>query len=195
MERLLFLDCCVRGEDSRTLRLCRRFLEERMKMNPELEITVRKLYQEIIPSMDRTSLAKRDERISAGNMADPLFDDAREFAEADYILIGAPYWDYSFPACLKNYFERISVNGLLFTYVEDRSVGLCRAEKLMYISTAGGFVPESGHMGELYVKQLCDFYGIPEFFAFCLQGLDIFGVDCEAKMAEAEKQVAVAARR
>lgn len=195
MGQLLFLDCCVRGEESRTRRLCDYFIEEMKKKDPTLQIRVRKLYQEEIPAMDGKMLEHRDRLVAEREFADLLFDDAREFAAAEYILIGAPYWDYSFPACLKNYIERISVNGLLFTYVEEGSVGLCKAEKMMYISTAGGYIPESGHMGELYMRQLCDFYGIGQMDSCCAQGLDIWGADVEAVMGQAEKEVRAAAGR
>lgn len=195
MGQLLFLDCCVRGGESRTLRLCNHFIEEMEKKDPTLQVRVRKLYEEEIPAMDQKMLEHRDRLIADHELGDMLFDDAREFAAVDYILIGAPYWDYSFPACLKNYIERISVNGLLFTYVENGSVGLCKAEKLMYISTAGGFLPESGHLGELYMKQLCDFYGIEQMDSFCAQGLDIWGADVKTMMGEAEKEVRSAAGR
>lgn len=195
MGQLLFLDCCVRGEESRTRRLCDYFIEEMKKKDPTLQIRVRKLYQEEIPAMDGKMLEHRERLVAEHAFTDVLFDDAREFAAVEYILIGAPYWDYSFPACLKNYIERISVNGLLFTYAEEGSVGLCKAEKMMYISTAGGYIPESGHMGELYMRQLCDFYGIDQMDSCCAQGLDIWGADVEAVMREAEKEVRAAAGR
>lgn len=116
-------------------------------------------------------------------------------AASDYIVIGAPYWDLSFPACLKNYIEQTSVNGIAFTYVEEGSLGLCKAKKMMYISTAGGFVPEGGHAGEAYMKQISSFYGIGKFESYCLEGLDIFGTDVQEKMREAKAAVKALAEK
>lgn len=186
MGYLLFLDCCARGEKSRTLRLCRRFMEKMKEKEPELEIRVRRLCEEGITALDGETLEVRDRLVTEQDWQNEMFTYAREFAGAGHILVGAPYWDLSFPSCLKNYIEQISVNGLLFTYVEDRSVGLCKAGKMTYISTAGGFIPEGGHMGELYMKQICDFYGIEHFSVIRVLGLDILGVDVEAKLKEAE---------
>lgn len=191
MGYLLFLDCCVRGEESRTLRLCRRFMEKMKEKEPELEIRVRRLCEEGVTALDGETLKKRDRLVSERDWQNEMFAYAREFAGADYILVGAPYWDLSFPACLKNYIEQISVNGILFTYVEDGSVGLCKASGMTYISTAGGFLPEGGHMGELYMKQICDFYGIGAFSAVRALGLDILGVDVEAKLREAEDAMTI----
>ena len=39
--------------------------------------------------------------------------------KADEIVIGAPYWDLSFPAALKVYIEHVSVCDIAFHYTED----------------------------------------------------------------------------
>lgn len=57
---------------------------------------------------------------------------------ADVILVGAPYWEYQFPALLRCYVEHISVSGLTFAYGEDgRPHGLCKGDRLFYLTTAG----------------------------------------------------------
>lgn len=190
---ILFLDCCVRGGDSRTLSLCKVFLAELCRRHPEADVRTVALYETAIGAMGREELDERDRLIGEKRFSDPVFDYAREFAAADYVLVGAPYWDLSFPACLKNYIERISVNGIAFTYVETGSLGLCRAKELMYISTAGGFVPGGRHAGEEYMKQICDFYGVGKFKSYCLEGLDICGTDVKGKMEKASAEVAALA--
>lgn len=186
---ILFIDCCIRKAASRTLTLCNVFLAEVSRRHPEVTVCSLPLGEAGIAAMDRDRLDHRDRLIGEKRLSDAEFDYAREFAAADYILIGAPYWDLSFPACLKNYIEQVSVNGIVFTYVEAGSLGLCKAQKMMYISTAGGFVPEGGHAGEAYMRQLSSFYGIGEFASYCLEGLDIFGIDVQKKMEQAEAAV------
>ena len=110
-----------------------------------------------------------------------MFDLARQFAEADEIVIAAPFWDLSFPATLKQYFEQINVTGVTFYYTpEGIPNGLCRAKSLTYVTTAGGdFFPEEYGAG--YVKALAqNFYGIPEFRLIKATGLDIIGADVDA---------------
>lgn len=187
---LLFVDCCVRGKgESRTYALCESFLEALKKEKPDLLVKRLPIYEEKMDFIRAEQLKVRDTLEAADDFTDPMFDYAREFAAADCVLIGAPYWDYSFPACLKTYIELVSVKGLAFTYAEIGSVGLCRADKMMYISTAGGFVPEGLHAGEIYMKQICDFYGIGDFRAYCLEGIDIEGTDVAQKMKEADSAV------
>ena len=103
------------------------------------------------------------------------------------IVIAAPYWDLSFPAMLKQYLEQINVVGITFKYTEEGvPVGLCRARKLFYVTTAGGFyAPEDFGFG--YVKALAqNYYGIPDVRKIEADGLDIDGADVDAIMKAAE---------
>ena len=44
---------------------------------------------------------------------------ARQFRDADIVVIAAPYYDLSFPSALKNYLEAICCVGLTFYYDEN----------------------------------------------------------------------------
>ena len=171
---ILFVNACSR-KGSRTAWLAERFL---LKLNePYDEI---RLYDTEFPSVDEEYLTRRDRLISEGKFDDPLFDAARQFAEADGIVIAAPFWDLSFPAVLKQYLEQINAVGVTFYYTpEGVPSGLCRAERLTYITTAGGeFVPDEYGFG--YVKALAqNFWGIPEVNLISAAGLDIVGANTE----------------
>lgn len=47
----------------------------------------------------------------------------------------APFWDMSFPSALKVFFENMSLFGVTFDSNEKECYGLCKAEKVMYITT------------------------------------------------------------
>ena len=190
MEDLLFINACVRGERSRTLQLARRFLEIWQQKHPEAVVAQRDLCRDRLSPQYPEVLEKRDALWSAGKLDDPLFAPARQFAAAGRIVIAAPFWDLSFPAILKIYLERISVTGLTFGYDElGRSVGLCRAEKLLLITTRGGdfSLPEFAwmEMGEPQLRALCAMYGIPSFQCLAAQGLDDIRNDRAAILARA----------
>lgn len=132
------------------------------------------------PLVDEDFLSRRDRLIADRNYNDHMFDLAKQFAEADDIVIAAPFWDLSFPAALKQYFEQINVRGITFYYTpEGIPIGLCRAKCLTYITTVGGdFFPEEYGAG--YVKALAQsFYGISEFRLVKATGLDIVGADVD----------------
>ena len=172
---ILFINACVR-KGSRTKELADHYLS---KLNEPYE----EVYLNAIdfPVVDEDFLIKRDQLIDRREFGDPVFDLARQFAEADEIVIAAPFWDLSFPAAVKQYFEQINVCGITFFYTsEGIPSGLCRAKSLTYITTAGGdYLPEEYGAG--YVKALAQsFYGIPEFRLIKATGLDISGADVEA---------------
>ena len=178
---ILYVNACVRKE-SRTRRLAENLLKKLDR--PYEEICLKDI---VFPVVDEDYLSMRDRLISEGAFQDPVFDLARQFSEAETIVIAAPFWDLSFPAMLKQYLEQINVVGITFRYSEDGvPVGLCRADRLFYVTTAGGYyVPEAYGFG--YIKALAqNYYGIQDVRQMQAIGLDIVGADVEAIMLSAE---------
>ena len=181
---ILYINCCVRKE-SRTNRLAKAVLQKLGEDYTEL-----KLYEENLRPLNFEKLNRRTELIEREDFSDKMFDCAKQFANADTIVIAAPYWDLSFPASLKQYFEQINVLGVTFKYNEKGiPVGLCKAEKVFYVTTAGGdFAPDEYGFG--YVKALArNYYGIQDVRKIEAVGLDIYGADVDAIMKTAEEEI------
>jgi len=179
---ILFVNACVRKE-SRTRRLAGKLLSKLGRPFEEV-----RLVEIAFPTSNEEYLNKRDQLISKGDWQNPLFDRARQFSEAETIVIAAPYWDLSFPAMLKQYLEQINVVGITFKYSEEGiPIGLCSAKSLYYVTTAGGcYVPEDYGFG--YVKALAqNYYGIQDVRKLEAVGLDIEGSDVNAIMISAEE--------
>lgn len=171
-KQILLIDCCVRGEQSRTLQLAQRWLD---KWEPEGQVEHLRLYELDLTPLPLSEVEERQDTALA-----------EQFAQADEIVVAAPYWDLSFPSILKVYLERVCVTGVTFHYVEDQAEGLCRAQKAVYVSTAGGYVGGC-HLGEMYVKALFQqLFGIREIATIRCEGLDIWGSDPEALLAAVE---------
>ena len=185
MERpILFINACVRTE-SRTRQLTEKLL---LKLNRPYEEV--RLHEIAFPVADEDFLNMRDRLIAERDFENPLFDLARQFSESEIIVLAAPYWDLSFPAALKQYFEQINVVGITFKYTEDGiPVGLCKARRLYYVTTAGGsYVPEEFGFG--YIKALSQgFYGIQEVRKIEAAGLDLVGAEVSAIMRAAESTI------
>lgn len=181
---VLFINACVR-DMSRTKRLADRMLK---RLNgPVCEIRLDKVS---FPTADQAFLDLRDELVQKGNLDHPLLAFARQFAEADTVVVAAPYWDLSFPAALKQYFEQINAVGVTFSYSpEGIPVGMCRAKSLYYVTTAGGPII-NGEYGFGYVKALAGgYYGIDDVRLIKAEGLDIQGADTEAILRRAERDI------
>lgn len=181
--KVLFINACVR-EHSRTLSLCHAYIKKRLSED-DVAVHEVSLQKEELVLIDGKALAERDRDIKKQNFSAKLYDDAKAFAAADLILIAAPYWDCSFPALLKIYFENICVNGLTFFYRDDGiPASLCNANKLVYITTSGGYLAKPNSL-ELYLQELCHLLGIPEMSFYSAQGLDIIGNDVDQIMSKA----------
>ena len=181
---LLFIDACVRKE-SRTRRLAEALIAQLGEEAATLRLADCKF-----PVIDEAFLTKRDEMKAEDHFEDPMFSLGRQFAEADTIVIAAPYWDLSFPTLLKQYFEMINVRGVTFRYTPEGALqGLCKAKKLYYVMTAGGtFAPMEYGFG--YVKALAEnFYGIHDVKLIQAVGLDLDGADPEQILEEAIKNI------
>lgn len=190
MEQLLFINACVRGEKSRSLKLARRFLDRWQQAHSDGVITEVDLCKDRPVPQYPEVLAERDALWEAGKLDHPMFDLAHQFANADRIVMAAPFWELSFPAILKIYLERITVTNITFGYNEQgANVGLCKAGKLLLITTRGGNFsrPETAwmEMGARQLEALCAMYGIPSFQCLAAEGLDDIRNDKEAILAEA----------
>ena len=180
-KQILYVNACVRKE-SRTKRLADKLLSKLGE--PYEELCLEKI---AFPIVNEEYLNKRDQLISAGDFQNPAFDLARQFSEAKTIVIAAPYWDLSFPSMLKLYLEQINVVGITFKYSEEGvPVALCKANRLFYVTTAGGlYVPEDYGFG--YVKALAqNFYGIQDVRKIEAVGFDIYGANVNSIMKDAE---------
>ena len=150
----LFVNACMRGEASRTLALCREYLE---RFDDVVEVDVAALD---LKPFDADRVAYRTEKQRAGEWDDPIFSLSRQFAEADDIVIGVPYWE-----------------------------GICKAKRITYITTCGGFV-EGANFGYEYIVGIAKMFGIPEVRFVAAEGLDIVGIDIQEQMDKARAQMA-----
>ena len=182
--KTLFINTCVR-EESRTRKLAEHYLAhmegEIIEINP---------VKEGLYGLDGDMLKERDSALAKKEFDHPVLAYACQFAEADQIVIAAPYWDLSFPAALKNYIERVNCVGITFDYDEQgRPFGMCKAKKLVYITTAGGYIIDDA-FGFGYIKALCEnFYGIHDLSYYKAEGLDLPDADIEGTLQTVMRQM------
>ena len=182
--KILFVNATVRP-DSRTKKIASYLLE---RISGEKKIV--NLAEEDIRPLNNELLELRTRLTYERDFNHAIFDYAKDYAEADTIIIVAPYWDLSFPALLKNYIETINVNGIVFRYTEKGEVkSLCKAKNLIYITTSGGKII-SHEFGFGYIKELAQkFHRIENVEYIKAEELDIIGTDIEKILLEAEKDI------
>ena len=195
MKQILFVNACMRGpEQSRTWRLSQAFLAACRTRWPEAVVKERDLTGCELPVLTGALAQERDRKAEVYT-AGPMFEPAREMAQADLVVIAAPDWDMTFPAALKIYLEWTCTLGVTFHYTrEGVQEGLCRAEELVYITTAGGPL-EGKNFGFDYIRGLGKMFGIPAAHCLSAEGLDVRENDPEAILRAAEDRAAVLAEK
>ena len=189
MKKLLYIDCCMR-DTSRTRRLADAYLGA---LEPgEYDVQRLKLAGLPLAPLNPQTLRARDADLRAGRLDKDAYALARDFAAADQIVIAAPYWDASFPATLKIYLEQICVNGITFGYDSAGApVKWCRAERLVYITTSGGFLPRRASV-QAYLEELGAMFCIGDVRFYCAQGLDVFPERVESTLQETIREMTAA---
>lgn len=179
MPKLLFLNACIDRERSRTLRIARAAVSILEDRGYETEEIV--LEDEYVLPMTTEILGKRNTLLKEGRYDNPLFSNARTFRDADRIIIAAPFWDFGFPSVLKTYLESVSCPGITYRYTsEGELIGLCRAERITYITTRGGFVSDEKDLGFATIGELGNYFGIPEVDCISANAMDIPTTDVDA---------------
>ena len=168
MKQLLYVDCCIRGEQSRTRKLAEAFLAA---LPQEWQVTRLDLMREGLQPLMPDTLAQRDETAARGELDAPRFRYAHQIAAADAVVMAAPFWDLSYPAALRTYIEYISANGLTYHYDAAGCHGDCAAGHLVYL-TSGGDVEREDSVGVIHWRQLAAMFGIPQFDYVFAGGLD-----------------------
>lgn len=193
--QVLLIDACPRPQGiSRSRRLGEAFLDALRVQHPQMQPEVLRLDEMQLAPLTGEAEARRSKLIDAGRLDENMFAPARSFASAELIVICAPYWDFAFPACLKALIEHVCVRTLTFTYVNDRPVGLCRAENLVYLTSAGGFIGENNWGGDYLRAVTGQLLGVKRFHQISAEGLDVLGADAGAILADAmERARALAA--
>lgn len=194
MKKLLFIDCCMRAEGvSRTKALCRAYLDEYISKHPDTEVEELRLPEEELRWIDAETADRRAALNQKRDYSGEMFRWARQYSEADRILIGAPYWDLSFPSLLKIYIENICVEGLTFVCTDKGFEGRAHFDRMIFITTAGGYIAPGTDGGTDYLKNIAAFTGNGCFEVYKAEGLDLQGNDPDEILGKAILEVRRAA--
>ena len=192
MKTLLFVDCCIRRESSRTRKLAESFLSN-LPEGWRVE-TVTLMDEPLLP-LSEGWFWQREELLKAGDLRHRRFDYAWQFQKADAILIAAPFYDLSIPALLKVYIENVSVDGITFECDAQGLRGACRARSMTFLTSRGGFYDGSpDEMGSRYMEAMCRFFGAGVYRCIAADGVDMDPAKTPGILMEACERAAKAAK-
>jgi FMN-dependent NADH-azoreductase len=192
MEKVLYIKANFKGEeDSYTLKLGRKFIEEYKAKNPSAEIKEVDLYQEDLGHLDGERVGK----VFAPE-SNELTKYAEEFIDYDKYVIAAPMWNLSIPSILKTYIDHIVVAGKTFKYTEQGPVGLLENKKAVHITARGGLYTQGPgadyEMGDRYLRTILGFMGVQDFKTLAFEQTAVYAPNqvselLEEKFKEAEE--------
>ena len=181
MKKLLYIDACIRDDESRTKRIAEPIVKALEKKYDVQRFVLNDMDLEIV----QRNLIRR--RLN-GMIDATVMSWAETVRDADRIVIAAPFWDMSIPAALKNFIELCSILDVTFKTNDKTCYGNCKAEKLLFITTRGMDIP-TGDVREQatsYLKALSWLWGIGPMQVVAAQNMDYASAnEIEEKIKEA----------
>lgn len=168
MGKLIIIDACVREDESRTRRIAEPVISALSKRYGITRYNLPEM--ERLTPLDPVLFKERGQ----GDIPAWAVRAAKDIADADRILIAAPFWDMSFPAVLKCFFEQTSLFDITFTDNGKTCVGLCKEPKVLYITTRGMDIPtgDPREQATPYLKALGSLWNLGELTTIAAWNMD-----------------------
>ena len=113
---------------------------------------------------------------------------------ADVVVIGSPLYNFTIPAQLKAWLDRVAQAGRTFTYTENGPVGLLGGKTVILALSRGGVysTSEAGNAmehQESYLKTIFGFMGVTDIRVVRAEGMDM-GPESRARgLAKAQEDI------
>ena len=186
MKKMIVIDSCMRAE-SRTKLILDAAVAE---LSKRYEVEIIDVNSLGLPPLDKVTYVDQREN---GNVPSLAIELARKVATCDRLVVAAPFWDMSFPAILKSFFENISLFDITFTDNGTTCVGLCKCEKVLFITTRGMDIRTGDPLdqGSPYLTALSFLWGLGEVITVAATNMDYLSPEDLALRIEAAKKEAV----
>jgi len=201
MKKLMHIIASPRGDDSRTLKVSKLFMDGFRKKYPGCEIDELNVTTESLPALTIKMIYGKYVLLSGKELTEDLKDawkaivrHIERFLSADSYLISAPMWNFSIPYPLKQYIDIIIQPKYLFRYTDTGVEGLAKNKKMLVITSRGGdYGSESPFHAydfqEPYLRAIFGFVGITDMTFIHAQPMDM-GAELQNKKIEEAKVLA-----
>lgn len=172
MNKLLYIDACIRNEESRTKRIATPIVEA-LKAKYDVDtLCLNDLDLEIV----KEDLVTRRNN---GEINPTVMSWAEMVRDAERIVIAAPFWDMSFPAALKVFLELCSILDVTFKSNDKTCYGNCKAEKMLFITTRGMDIATGDLVEQAtpYLRALTWLWGMGPLYVVAAQNMDYVSQD------------------
>ena len=166
MRKIFYVDACLRT-GSNTKKIADAIIA---KLAERYDVETVRLSENAFPVVNNDILNDR----ANGIVPDEYVEMAKKLADADRLVIAAPFWDMSFPSALKVFLENMSLFNVTFGSNEKECYGLCKAEKVLYITTRGMNINTGDALEQAtpYIKAIGKLWGLGELHVISAQNMD-----------------------
>jgi len=176
MANILNIKTSISEENSVSNMMSQTVIDRLLQQDPSSRVVVRNLASDPIPHMELQHFnafnIMDEERTPKEKEVSKFSDQAvKEIQEADMIVIGVPFYNFSIPSTLKSWIDHISIAGKTFTYTDGVLKGLLEGKKV-YLNFAVGGIYDNGIVEnmERYLTTFFAFIGITDVKVFKTEG-------------------------
>ena len=178
-----------KDQESRTFQISEHFIQTYRTLHSEDNVVTLDLYRENVKPLTGEEVGLTHALKTSDH---PFLRYARQFNQAEKIVIAAPLWNLGVPSILKAYLDYVMIAGINFRYTEAGPEGLCAGKKVVHITSRGGVYTEEPYthyeMADRYLRTILGFLGITDIRTIAAEGLDIQGADVIALVEQGKKR-------
>jgi FMN-dependent NADH-azoreductase len=185
MKKILHLISSFRADDSYTVKLGHAIVDKLKEAHPDAVVQEINLVAENYPHLDaphfQAFMTPTAELTAVDKEAISYSDKAiSQLKDADYIVIGSPFYNFGIPSTLKAWIDHIVRPGLTFSYSEAGPQGLIK-DKKVYVAIASGGVygegpAQAADFNGPYLKHMLGFLGMTDLKIVRAEGLKVPGL-------------------
>ncbi len=201
--KLLHIDSSILGENSVSKKLSGDIVAKLKATAPGLEVTYRDLDDAPVPHLSGAYLAAAQS--FEGDHAPELKADLvtsgaalQEFLDADIVVIGVAFYNFSIASQLKAWLDRILVAGQTFRYGANGPEGLMGGKRLILAVARGGFYgpgspTQAFEHAETYLRVVFGFIGIENIDVVAAEGIAVGPEQRKRAIADAGQEISALA--
>ncbi|MER1967303.1 FMN-dependent NADH-azoreductase [Castellaniella sp. GW247-6E4] len=197
--QVLHLDSSITGAHSVSRQLSREAVQQWMASHPDAQVQYLDLAAEAPSPLTRDALGFRapaegapsDIQARENAVSEAM---VRQLLAADVVVIGAPLYNFTIPAQLKAWLDRVAQAGRTFKYTENGPIGLL-GDKTVILALSRGGVYSTSEIGtamehqESYLKTIFGFMGVKDIRVVRAEGMDMGAESRERGFAQARQDI------
>lgn len=201
---VLHIIATPRGAKSTTLQVTKTFLDALTRKHGSLSVTELNLFDADLPAAAGDTIESKYALMMGMGLDEAQAHNwkgiealAKQFLDADLVVISSPLWNFGVPYALKYYIDALVQPGLLFHYTEQGPAGLVPPGKKMVVITSRGGDYSVGSpfhafdFQEPYLRAIFGFVGVTDVQFVHAQPVDM-GPDPRAAALKAAHDQATA---